>query len=58
MNGIATLVLLDESGDIVRVHADAGPLFRELARARASYGSIINYELTDFGTMSSFSVED
>ena len=67
-SGIATLVLLDDDGNIVRVHSDAGPLFRSLDRAFAephrpigtgcslSVGNRIYYETDDLGVITDFDV--
>lgn len=55
-SGIATVVLEDGDG-IRRVHVDAGPFFRAVAEIGAVFGSEITYELTPYGTMSSFSIQ-
>lgn len=57
-SGLATVVILTDDGDIESVHADAGPLFRALSASRASLGTRIGYDTTDYGTMSAFTVED
>ena len=56
-SGLATLICLDESGDIVRLHADAGPLFRAFSAARVNpSGTRIAYTLTDFSTIDTLEV--
>ena len=57
-SGIATLVLLDQSGDICRVHCDAGPLFRSIEASGANLGTLINYSTGDIGLMAGFALVD
>jgi hypothetical protein len=57
-SGIATIILLDETGDVTTVHADAGPFIRSSYEARITVGSTINYEVDDCGVMTSFKLED
>jgi len=54
-SGLATIVALDDSGDVVRLHVDAGPFFRGAANA-IEEGTVIEYEMTDYGTVSHIEV--
>ena len=57
-SGIATVILLDETGDVVSVHAEAGPFMRAYSSAGIAMGSKINYEVDEYGVMTSFQLED
>jgi hypothetical protein len=57
-SGIVSIVVLTRSGDIETVRADAGPFFRALDASGTRIGSVISYEMTDYGTMSHFTLED
>jgi len=57
-SGIATVTLLDDTGDIVTVHVDASPFIRASYDAKITLGSRINYEVDDCGVMTSFQLED
>ena len=55
-SGLATLVVLDSCGDILHLHADAGPLSRALDASGATTGTVIDYDLTDYGTLAAFNL--
>ena len=56
-SGIATVQLHDEDNNVALVPADAGPLFRALDGCEENIlGHLINYELTDWGTLATFEV--
>jgi len=57
-SGIATVEILTDYGDIVTIPVEASPFFRALTASGAKNGSRISYEVTDYGTMSHFQVED
>jgi hypothetical protein len=54
-SGLATVILLNESGDVSLVHADAGPIFRAIAASGLREGDELEYETSDLGTMVGFS---
>ena len=56
MSGMATLVVATTEGRVERLACDAGPLFRSLRDSGAGPGTVITWEMTDFGTMAGFDV--
>ena len=55
-SGIATLVVVDQFGDICHVHADAGPLFQAMVESELHEGDEIEFTTTVIGTMAEFAI--
>lgn len=60
-SGIATVYLRDDDDNEIPVHVEAGSFFRaiqDLPGDAPIIGRRVTYSMTDFGTMSAFSLED
>jgi len=57
-SGIATVLILNEVGDVECVHADAQAIMRTFATSGFVVGAKIRYSVDPTGVMTSFTRED